>query len=264
MIIGISGYIGSGKDLVGKIIQYLIAYNDANYSYPKSEYDFNSYCKSTNIKQSKWQIHKFADALKDIVCILTGCTREQLEDINFKNSKLSNEWTWNRGKRNCTPHSKCNEFNGPKCNNYYHCFRDVIVEYTYRDVLQKLGTDLLRNQLHENVWVNALFSKYKAIGDYPIFEGDKYIKDEYVYPNWIISDCRFPNEAQAIKERNGIIIRVQRNQDLEKFESMKVKHISETALDTYKFDYIIDNNSTIDDLIINVKSILISEKIIES
>jgi hypothetical protein len=77
--------------------------------------------------------------------------------------------------------------------------------------------------------------------------------------NWIITDCRFLNEAQAIKDRNGIIIRIQRNQDL---DDCKVKHISETALDLYKFDYIIDNNTSIDDLIIKVKEILIKTNII--
>ena len=30
------------------------------------------------------------------------------------------------------------------------------------------------------------------------------------YPNWIITDCRFPNEAKAIKDRDGISIRVNR------------------------------------------------------
>ena len=35
---------------------------------------------------------KFADKLKDCVCILLGCTRSQLEDREFKESYLSSEW----------------------------------------------------------------------------------------------------------------------------------------------------------------------------
>jgi len=42
----------------------------------------------------------------------------------------------------------------------------------------------------------------------------------------------------------------------------KSKHPSETALDTATFDYIIDNNGTIEELIIKVKKILIKERII--
>jgi len=40
------------------------------------------------------------------------------------------------------------------------------------------------------------------------------------------------------------------------------KHLSETALDNYSFDYTIDNNGTIEELIIKVKEILIKEKLI--
>ena len=40
------------------------------------------------------------------------------------------------------------------------------------------------------------------------------------------------------------------------------EHISETALDDAKFDYVIENNGTIEELIEQVKKILIKEKII--
>ena len=40
------------------------------------------------------------------------------------------------------------------------------------------------------------------------------------------------------------------------------EHISETALDNAEFDYVIDNNGTIEELIKQVKKILIKEKII--
>jgi len=39
-----------------------------------------------------------------------------------------------------------------------------------------------------------------------------------------------------------------------------LKNISETALDNYdKFDYVIDNNGTIEELIIKIKDVLIKE-----
>ena len=82
MIIAISGKINSGKDTVGQIIQYLT--NKSN-AYPfdlKSDYSY----------KSEWQIKKFADKLKDIVCVLLGCTREQLEDRGFKERELDEEW----------------------------------------------------------------------------------------------------------------------------------------------------------------------------
>jgi hypothetical protein len=96
---------------------------------------------------------------------------------------------------------------------------------TIREFLQKLGTDAMRNGLHPNVWVNALMADYD--------------KDS----NWIITDTRFPNEAQAIKDKGGIIIRVNR-------PGVKPinNHPSEIALDNWKFDYTIANVSDIFDL----------------
>lgn len=262
-IIAFSGKIGSGKDLCGKIIQYLT--QKENTGKTIDEY----FKQSFENRKHQWQIVKFADALKDIVCILTGCTREQLEDIDFKNSKLNDDWiTYSygiieRGKQTGKRKNiSLNTYNKIiDVNEQIHHDARVNNSLTYRELLQKLGTDLLRNQLHENVWVNALFSKYTKY----LYQYDKNSKDldeGYTWkdPNWIITDCRFENEAKAVKDRSGILIRVNR-EDITSQNKLN-PHTSETALDNYKFDYIIDNNSTIEDLIIKVKEILIKENII--
>ena len=253
MIIGISGKIGSGKDTVGKIIQYLTHCKDDGTT-------FEEWNTLKHYNMCNWEIHKFADALKDIVCILTGCTREQLEDINFKNSELPDEWKKEQEVINKFG-VKINMNDAPK------------VSPTYRQVLQYIGTDLFRNQLHENVWVNALFSSYKNIIEYPKYsfmeDGSHIqtaiIQQEVNYPNWIITDVRFLNEAKAIKDRGGIVIRVNRDSkskwvDKEEwdFHTKGIKpHESETALDGYIFDCVIDNNGTVDELIEQVNDMLI-------
>ena len=71
----------------------------------------------------------------------------------------------------------------------------------------------------------------------------------------------------AIKDKGGISIRITRPREvlLEECvisEDSELLHESETVLDDAKFDYIIDNNSDIEQLIKKVKSILINEKII--
>lgn len=103
--------------------------------------------------------------------------------------------------------------------------------YTIRQLLQKFGTEVGRN-ISPNLWVEALMNNYiKA-------------KLDGYEENWIITDVRFENEANAIRENNGILIRINRNTNL------KDEHLSETALDNYKnFDLVIDNNGTIDELI---------------
>jgi hypothetical protein len=110
---------------------------------------------------------------------------------------------------------------------------------TVRDFLQKLGTDAMRNGLHTNVWVNALMADYD--------------KDS----NWIITDTRFPNEAMAIKEKGGIIIRVDR-------PGVKPinNHPSETGLDHWNFDYKIQNIDDIFSLKQTVEEILKHAKLL--
>ena len=94
-LIGISGKISSGKDTVGKIIQYLTASDYENVKHILKERNgkdisieehFNSFI----IRDYKvqWQIKKFADKLKDIICLLINCTREQLEDESIKSLSL--------------------------------------------------------------------------------------------------------------------------------------------------------------------------------
>jgi hypothetical protein len=92
--------------------------------------------------------------------------------------------------------------------------------------------------------------------------------NDKLYPNWIVTDMRFPNELEAIKNREGITIRV--NRDIRCKDGLadivgrmkEEQHPSETALDDATFDYTIDNNGTIEELIEKVKEILIKKKII--
>ena len=144
-------------------------------------------------------------------------------------------------------------------------------EHTPRTILQQLGTEVGR-QIHQDVWVNATMVDY-----YPIdcsnntkcsLAGKPEISCNKCpqYPNWIITDTRFPNEADAVKSRGGINIRLNRPNPkgiINDFENSDINlHPSETALDNYTFDYVIDNTGTIEDLIIKVKEILIKENII--
>jgi len=110
---------------------------------------------------------------------------------------------------------------------------------TYRELLQKLGTDALRDNLHYNVWVNALFADYS------------------VHEDWIITDVRFPNEAKAIKDRGGKIIRVDRP-----FYKPINNHPSEVSLDNWEFDYKIGNVSDLVSLSFTIENILKDEKIL--
>lgn len=82
-------------------------------------------------------------------------------------------------------------------------------------------------------------------------------KQKVFYPNWIITDCRFPNEAQAVKDKGGIIIRIDRPG-----VNPINDHPSETGLDNWKFDYKIANLSDIYTLKETVRDILKHAKLL--
>ena len=237
---------------------------------PLSIYSFSDFARETSFgkNQSNFEIKKFADKLKDIVCLLIGCTREQLEDREFKEKELGEEWNcyiFNNGKKE----ELTLNYNIAKTLSSDNRIISRIL--TPRLLLQIIGTECIRDKVHPNAWVNALMSEYKYLGSKNI-ENQEVItvnirKD---YPNWIITDMRFPNELEAVKSRGGITIRVNRpydslNQDslfsLQKQQETN-NHPSETALDNAEFDYTIENNSTIEDLIHTVSLILKKEKII--
>ena len=68
---GISGKINSGKDLVGEILQCLSCgfTTEETLTYINEDIKYGV---------SSYKIKKYADKLKDIVCLLIGCTREDL------------------------------------------------------------------------------------------------------------------------------------------------------------------------------------------
>lgn len=217
-LIGINGRIGSGKDTVGKIIQYLLCKNVGDVSI---EEILN--CKEHDWwieEQSGFEIKKFAEKLKQIASLLTGVSIEMWEDQEFKKLDMNPEWGM-----------------------------------TYRTFLQKLGTEAMRDGLHTNVWVNTLFADYKADFSKSETWGIEGVSNP-VYPNWIITDLRFPNEMEAVVEKGGITIRVVRP------GTSTGTHPSETAIDNYIMHYEIINDGTIEDLVERVREILIKENII--
>lgn len=228
MIIGINGYAGSGKDTVGTIIQYLKA-KPLNTSL-EDILDFPLTHQWWLEESSGWEIKKWAGKLKVIASMLTGIPQEKFEDQEFKKTNLASEW-------DCNPQDKRGLGTSHK------------QPMTVREFLQRLGTDGLRYGLHDNTWVNALMADYKPI--------DWNNDEQPEHPNWIITDTRFPNEAQAIKDAGGLIIRVDRS-------GVKPinNHPSEVGLDDWNFDYKIANVSDLKALTGTVEMILLKENLL--
>lgn len=126
--------------------------------------------------------------------------------------------------------------------NYSQEDKNVYIEsygMTIGEMLQKLGTDAIRKHFHSDTWVNAVF-----VDD--IRENDL----------WIITDCRFKNEADAVKKNGGKIIRIEGDPAGVRANSKRdLNHQSEIDLDDYTgFDLIIQNDGTEEDLINKIKT----------
>lgn len=281
-IISINGRAGSGKDTVGKIIQFI------THEYEIHGQIYQSYNDFIALKYDQdafeWKIKKISDKLKDIVSILIGSTREQLEDQTFKDTPLSEEWQGYQISWDCHPNewekSFKTEEDAIKYLNDNDAETDIETAYkdkilrkrilTPRIILQSLGTDYGRNMLHPDVWCTSLFTEYKPTNNCQqhsdgLFYTDEHGKNEVVpiYPNWIITDLRFKNEKKRIEDLGGITIRVNRKTGVLPCIGHEFQHLSETDLDNEVFNYTINNNGTIEDLIEVVKEILIREKIIK-
>jgi hypothetical protein len=208
MIIGVCGFIGSGKDTVA---DYLTNFHE-------------------------FRRESFANSLKDAVAQVFGWDRTMLEG----RTKQAREW-----REQVDP---------------WWAERLNMPNLTPRWVLQYWGTEVCRRAFHDDIWIASLENKLRNS------------KDDVV-----ISDCRFPNEIKSIKDAGGIVIRVVRGPEPDwyqdavnmnsgntnmnwmisktKMEQLGI-HASETAWVGTKFDAVLDNNRTIDDLFAQVKDLV--------
>ena len=209
MIIGVTGFIGSGKDTV------------ANYLTT-----FHGYKRIS-----------FAGTLKDACAAVFGWDREMLEGT----TKSSREW---REQLDLWWSERLN-----------------IPELTPRWVLQQWGTEVCRNGFHNDIWVASVENQLRKTRD-----------------NIVITDCRFANEVNAIKNAGGITLRVERGERpvwydaaiaynkgpnsnskwaLSKTQLDKLKvHASEYSSVGLDYDHYLDNNGTIDNLHNQVESLI--------
>jgi hypothetical protein len=144
--------------------------------------------------ESSFQIKKFSAKLKLIASILTGIPVEDFEKQEVKDGYLPD--VWNRDNVFFEPH-------GSAIGDLLHMVITRDRKYQVREFLQELGTEI-RDRIHPDAWVNGLMA------DYGLSTTWVDAKEELFFPNWVISDVRFENEAQAIKDRGGYIIRINR------------------------------------------------------
>ena len=136
MIIGICGFIGSGKDTI-------------------ADYLVNSH---------GFRRESFANTLKDAVSAVFGWDRTLLEG----RTKQAREWR-------------------EQVDDWWSA-RLAIPNLTPRWVLQYWGTEVMRGHFHDGIWIDSFSARYK---------GGKIV----------LSDTRFVNEINTIRNLNGKVVR---------------------------------------------------------
>jgi hypothetical protein len=160
----------------------------------------------------------FAKSLKDAVSAMFNWDREMLEG----NGDDSRQWR-----------EQPDEFWSKK-------FGKTV---TPRWVLQHFGTEVMRQHMHDAIWIDSCLSRYDG-------------------KPTVISDTRFQNELKTIKENKGQIILVKRG-ELPTREQMQDKgaHKSEWDWMGWNFDHVIDNDGSKEDLYKKVDDLIVSNKI---
>ena len=205
MIVGITGFIGSGKDTVAKMLVEKGAVQDS-----------------------------FAAPLKDLCASVFGWPRDMLQGdtVESRDFRETPDMYWTR--------------------------KLGIDQFTPRLALQLLGTEIMRTHFNQDIWLDSL--------EYRIRKNEQ--QDTMV----VVSDCRFKNELDLIKELNGIVVHVIRDELPEWYEtavhankgSVPAKHTMETRFAKvdasewkcvgYDFDFVIKNSGTLEDLPTEVDS----------
>jgi hypothetical protein len=148
----------------------------------------------------------FGDKLREALYVLNPLVEEGYGGVEYRVQYLVDKYGWDSVKRN-----------SPEV----------------RRLLQVLGTEVGREMIDQNVWVNSVF---KAL------EEDK---------KYVFTDVRFVNEHQAIDSRLGLLVKIDRPG-----VGPVNDHKSDKGLPDPWFDASIVNDGTIEDLNTKVREIL--------
>jgi hypothetical protein len=105
---------------------------------------------------------------------------------------------------------------------------DLLCGKTPRFLMQRLGTELGRDMIGKDFWVNIWKNEVNSLP-----EGTPVVTD----------DCRFPNEEEALRSLGGKIIRIQRQIDT---TTATFNHESEQHI--IKADFVVLNDGSFSDL----------------
>jgi hypothetical protein len=153
----------------------------------------------------------FATCLKDVVAHIFDWDRELIEGNTSESRQwretIDNWWSIRLGIPNLTP----------------------------RFVMQYIGTDIMRNHFHPDIWISHVERKIQP------------------NINYVITDCRFYNEIKMLHRYNAYIIKVLKsNIKYDIHSSEDLAHIIDDTI----FNNYIKNDGTIKELYLEIDKLL--------
>ena len=236
IVVSLSGSKGSGKDTVGKMLA--------------RDYGF---------KRAAW-----ADGLKDALTLIFGIDRLLFEGIN-KTFTVGRNWPYNetavkwgairaattifdlrdRILREDLAHEPIEEWGNATAQELVQTFVDGCLEVrswdpriiTIRQIMQYVGTDIVRERVHPMAWIKLLKRRIDRSSD----------------PRVVITDSRFINELKAADNMGAVFVKIDRPSII-----LDDHHSSENEWKAWEFDHVLENRGTIEDLNLNVISLVTS------
>lgn len=236
LIIGISGLAGSGKDTVKDMIELYYNYK------PKTCDEFiNLYNRISENKPDKnYEVAvsiAFADKLKEICAVMYGIDINLFYDREVKDNMYINIKT--HALVNYSPEISKSIISA----DYYYNNIDTLYSddkdyyISIRELMVYVGTYLIRFNVGDEFFIRVV---------------NNFINKNYNNEAIIVSDVRFDNELDFIKSKHGVTILV-KNSRVSKLQNIAENITDEQSLD---FDYEINNNGSIHDLLKAVYNLL--------
>lgn len=220
-LIAISGVRGSGKDLCTDMLQYCL-------SVPYVFRQYWAYKLFRKIIKPKYKKLAFADPLKKMLAVLLNEPYDSFNNRSFKECYMVD-------LQNLSIHYAINCMSDSKFNRLVKDLDPELAQsiLTIRQLMQYFGTQVMQTYFGRSIWINSTL--------------------KHASKKTIISDLRFKAEAEAVHNKNGIIIYISRP-GYTFGQHASEKEMSE-LLSNNQYDYVIENNGTQKDLFNKIKDL---------